>query len=165
MSQAPFQDADLARLERLEQSVLEQGARIDAQQKEIERQTDALADQRAELKRQIADIQVLRGKSGNAQIVVAAAPDQAFPAETSGQGSTIRLSDSGLLQLSEAPIEREAFSALRAGQSPAYRSSASGGAAAPVAVAAQPQQTVGAPPPEPREPAPQMAALPESLGV
>lgn len=141
--QAPAQDADIAKLDRLEQSILQQAERLEAQQQELERQNLALAEQRAELTRQIADIKALRGTQ------LAAAP---------ANNDTVRLSSSDLLQLAEALIERDTFATLRAaGPSPA--------AAQVAAASAQPQQPVGAPPPEAREPAPQMAALPESIGV
>lgn len=150
----PAEAAEAATLDRLERSIREQAARIDAQQKEIDRQTLALAEQRAELSRQIADIQTLRGGKGSLQTADVASG--VAPARAGAEGDTVRLSDTDLLQLAEAPIERDAFSMLRAGQ-------ASG--SSPAAAAQQPQQTVGAPPPESREPAPQMAALPESIGV
>jgi len=149
---APTVEANSEALHRLEQSVQEQAARIEAQQKELERQTQALAEQRAELTRQIADIQSLRGNKSDAQLAAA---------DLSLKSDTVRLSNTNLLQLAEPPIERDSFATLRAGQSPAGTPTV---AAAPAA-AAQPQQTVGAPPPESREPAPQMAALPESIGV
>lgn len=155
----PVEDANVATLDRLEQSIHEQAARIEAQQKELERQTLALAEQRAELSRQIADIQALRGNHSNSQIAMGAAPAASAIIAPSQKSDTIRLSNTDLVQLAEAPIDRDAFAMLRAGQSP----SAQPAAAAPAA--AQPQQTVGAPPPESREPAPQMAALPESIGV
>lgn len=167
VSAPPIAKADAATLDRLEQSILQQSSRIEAQQVELDRQAAALAEQRAELTRQIADIKALRGQPNSSQLATApAAPSQ--PA-VAGKSDTIRLTNTDLLQLAEAPIERDAFSTLRAGQSPAYQSTASGrptAAAASVAAAAsQPQQTVGAPPPESKEPAPQMAALPESIGV
>lgn len=145
-----------ATLDRLEQSIREQAARIDAQQKEIDRQNRVLAEQRAELSRQIADIQALRSGDGSLQGAPALASAAASASPVAG-GDTVRLSETDLLQLAEAPIDRDTFSILRGGQSPASRPSA--------AAASQPQQTVGAPPPETNEPAPQMAALPESIGV
>jgi hypothetical protein len=152
----PAEDANAATLAKLEQSMREQAARMDAQQKEIDRQTLALAEQRAELSRQIADIRALRGGESGVQTAAASA-SSAAPARAGAAGDTVRVSDMDLLQLTEAPIDRDAFSTLRAGQSSSSPST--------IAAASQPQLTVGAPPPESREPAPQMAALPESIGV
>ncbi|RYG35941.1 MAG: transporter [Burkholderiales bacterium] len=156
-AKAPVEDANAATLDRLEQSVHDQAARIEAQQKELQRQTLALAEQRAELSRQIADIQVLRGNHTNTQIAMGTAPAARVIITPSQESDAIRLSNADMVQLAEAPIGRDAFATLRAGQSPSAQP-----AAAP---AAQPQQTVGAQPPESGEPAPQMAALPESIGV
>ncbi len=153
---SPAEDAKSATLDRLEQSIREQAERIDAQQKEIDRQTLALAEQRALLSRQIADIQALRGGEAGLQTTGASASGK-LSTRTGAPTDTVRLSDMDLLQLAEAPIDREVLPTLRAGQSPR--------SAATIAGAAEPQQTVGAPPPPSKEPAPQMAALPESIGV
>lgn len=161
---APTDDADTATLARLEQSVLQQAERIAAQQRELERQTVLLSEQQEELKRQLAEIAVLKGEATMA-VNMAAAPPSGPQRTPSG---VIRLSDADLLQVAEAPIARDTFAMLRAGQSPAYQNAAarsySGGTLIPAA-AVGPARTVGVAPPSSDKPSPQLAALPESVGV
>jgi hypothetical protein len=79
-----------AMLQRLEESVRDQAARLDEQSRELERQRQKLAEQQAVLKQQLAQIARLKGDTS---------PEAAAP-------------------ISADPLPEESFGVLRAGQAP-----------------------------------------------
>lgn len=165
----PAEDVDAATLERLEQSIILQSARIEAQERELERQRLELVAQQVELKRQLTEIALLRGSllpSGMAVQVAETPPPRPAPPATATP-AFVRLSDADLLQVAEAPIERDAFALLRAGQSPAYNgpTATSGGVTLVPAAAVGATRPVGIAPPSSGRPSPQLAALPDNVGV
>jgi hypothetical protein len=72
-------------LQRLEESVREQVARIEEQSRELERQRQELTDQQAVLKEQLAEIARLKGESASAPQDVTRLPEDSFAALRAGQ--------------------------------------------------------------------------------
>jgi hypothetical protein len=165
----PHSDVDYSALARLEASILLQSQRIEVQAAELERQRIALDEQRLELGRQLTEIAILRGNAPPSQLPAAPVSNADRTATNAGAPTpAFRLSNDDLLQIAEAPIERDAFAQLRAGQSPGYTNAAgfaSAGVTLIPAAAVGPAQPVGIAPPTPARPAPQLVALPENVGV
>lgn len=164
----PPAEFDTTALDRLEQSIILQAERIEAQAAELERQRIALDEQRAELSRQLAEIAILRGDSMPA-LMASSAPAVQRVVTSPGPQPAVRLTNADLLEIAEAPIDRAAFSLLRAGQSPAFAGAANAGSGSVTmipAAAVAPAQPVGAGPPRSSDRvSPQLAALPDNVGV
>src|SRR5262245_32470917 len=82
--QAEAQQAGETTLQRLEESVREQAARIEEQSRELERQRQELADQQATLKEQLAEIARLKGEAA-APVETEKLPRDSFAALRAGQ--------------------------------------------------------------------------------
>jgi hypothetical protein len=146
----PVQESGNATLQRLEEAVREQAARIEEQSRELERQRQELTEQQGALKEQLAEIARLKGDA---------------PA-TAPQSTPLALSP----PLEVARLPEDSFAALRAGQTPP------GTAAPPVPNPSEisnvpntyippPGKPVGEPPPPVQRPPPQLEALPDNVGV
>jgi hypothetical protein len=133
------QESGDAKLQRLEDSVREQAARIDEQSRELDRQRKELMDQQAALKEQLAEIARLRGDPAA----------QATPPPSPLQDV--------------ARLPEDSFAALRAGQTPPG-SGATEVSNIPDTGIPPPGKPVGEPPPPVRTP-PQLEALPDNVGV
>jgi hypothetical protein len=141
------QEVGNAALQRLENSVREQTARIEEQSRELERQRQELADQQAALKEQLAVIARLKGDAPEA----AAQPARTQPWPP----------------LDVARLPEDSFAGLRAGQAPP-------GSAPPLSTPSEisnipntaipPAKPVGEAPP-PTRPPPTLEALPDNIGV
>jgi hypothetical protein len=138
----PGSEAGEDALRRLEESMAQQAARLDAQARELDRQRAELAQQQQALNGQIEELARLKATTAN---------------QPADQSSTASLS--GLAQ--------EAYASLRAGQTPPNATASNIQAPlvppAPAPDPEAPMGPVGAPPP-PR-PRPELEAIPDNVGV
>ena len=141
-SPALAQEANADALVRLEQSVLEQAARLEAQAAELDRQRLELTRQQATINQQLLEIARLKGEP-TSPVVVGEPPPQ---------------------DLAGGELPRDAAALLRAGRSPAYAQVQDAAPTPQTPPAQPPDSPVGAPPPPVRN-LPELAALPDNVGV
>jgi hypothetical protein len=140
---AVAQETDADALARLEQSVLEQARRIEAQAAQLERQRAELVAQQETLRQQLAEITRLKGE----------AQDPASPAQP--------------FDLAGRELSRDTAATLRAGQNAGFVPVQDAAPATPQTPPTQtPASPVGAPPPPVSvRNLPELAALPDNVGV
>lgn len=138
----PAQESGDAALQRLEESVRDQAARIEEQSRELERQRQELTDQQAVLKEQLGEIARLKGEATGVPLL--------HP------------------PLDVARLPENSFSTLRAGQTPGGAPPASNASEisnVPNTYIPPPEKPVGEPPPPPTRPPQLLEALPDNVGV
>jgi hypothetical protein len=137
----PAHETDDARLQRLEESVREQSARIEEQSRELDRQRQELMEQQATLKEQLSEIARLKSETMVAPVAVAE-PSSA---------------------LDVAGLPEDSVAVLRAGQTPTGPG-ATKVSNIPNTYVPPPEKPVGEAPPPVRTPS-QLEALPDNVGV